>query len=76
MIVDFDKNPSNSIIYTSSIILGYLKDEGNSRNIDDIFKFCSEQKMEYSMFFLSIDWLYLIGVVEKINERNELVLCV
>lgn len=75
MIVDFDRSPSNSIIYTSSIILDYLKDRKNSRYLDDVFRYCSEKNMEYSAFFLSIDWLYLIGVVEKINERNELILC-
>ncbi|EGT4907920.1 hypothetical protein NMF83_14860 [Clostridioides difficile] len=75
MIVDFDKSPSNSIIYTSSIILDYLKDEKKSRDLEALFRYCLERKMEYSMFFLSIDWLYLIGVVETINERSELVLC-
>ena len=75
MIVDFDNDPRNSIIYTSGVILSYLKDRKNSRNLDDVFKYCSSVKMEYSIFFLSIDWLYLVGIIKEINERNELVLC-
>lgn len=75
MIIDFDNNPSNSIIYTSSIIMDYLNDKKKSRNLDDIFKYCSKHRMEYSLFFLSIDWLYLIGVIKEINQRNEVILC-
>lgn len=75
MIVDFDNDPRNSIIYTSGKILSYLKDRSNSRNLDDVFKYCSSIKMEYSIFFLSIDWLYLVGIIKEINERNELILC-
>lgn len=75
MIVDFDNSPSNSIIYTSSIIMNYLSDKKKSRDLDDIFKYCSEHKMEYSIFFLSIDWLYLVGVIKEINKENEVILC-
>lgn len=74
MIVDFNRSPSNSVIYTASIILDYLKNEKNSKVLDDIFKYCSNKHMEYSLFILSIDWLYLIGVIKKINDRNEVVL--
>lgn len=75
MIVDFNRSPSNSIIYTSSIILEYLKNENNSKYLDDIFNYCTSRNMEYSNFFLSIDWLYLIGIVDKINDRDEVILC-
>lgn len=75
MIVDFDDDPRNSIIYSSSIILSYLKCKENSKSLDNIFKYCLKKKMEYSVFFLSIDWLFLLGIIKEINERNELVLC-
>ncbi|NFO57258.1 hypothetical protein FDB39_10195 [Clostridium botulinum] len=74
MIVDFDNDPRNSIIYSSSIILAYLKSEKNSKKLNNVFKYCLNKKMEYSVFFLSIDWLFLLGVIKEINERNELVL--
>ncbi|MEJ8553537.1 ABC-three component system middle component 6 [Tepidibacter sp. Z1-5] len=75
MIVDFDNDPRNSIIYTSSIILSYLKCESNSKNLDDLCRYCLNGKMEYSIFFLSIDWMFLVGIIKEINKRNEVVLC-
>lgn len=75
MLVNFDDDPRNSLIYTSSIILDYLKCKSNSRNFDDLFKYCMDKKMEYSLFFLSIDWLYLVGVINEINKRNEVIFC-
>lgn len=75
MIVNFDSDPRNSIIYTSSVILSYLKQKGVSRKMDNLCKYCFDQKMEYSIFFLSIDWMYLVGIIKEINERNELILC-
>lgn len=75
MIVDFNSSPSNSLIYTSGIILNYLKcDNGNNR-LEDIFKYCMLRKMEYSTFFLSLDWLFLLGIIKKINESDEVILC-
>ncbi|MFT5875300.1 MAG: hypothetical protein ACI8WT_004283 [Clostridium sp.] len=75
MIVNFDSDPRNSVIYTSSIILSYLKRKGISKKLDDVSLHCFNLKMEYSLFFLSIDWMYLVGIIKEINERNELILC-
>ncbi|WP_423753759.1 ABC-three component system middle component 6 [Clostridium perfringens] len=75
MLVNFDDDPRNSLLYTVSIILEYLKCKSNSRNFDDLFKYCMDNKMEYSLFFLSIDWLYLVRVIKEINKRNEVILC-
>lgn len=75
MIVNFDTHPQNSIIYTSSIILSYLKNNNGLADFEDLYKYCMNTKMEYSVFILSIDWMYLIGLIKEINNRNELVLC-
>ncbi|WP_297427923.1 ABC-three component system middle component 6 [Clostridium sp.] len=75
MIVDFNSDPKNSIIYTSSIILEYLKSNTDSQNIENIFKYCMLKQMDYSTFFLSVDWLFLIGVIKEINDENEVILC-
>ncbi|GEM_PF-2888806 len=75
MLVNFDEDPRNSLIYTVSIILNYLKSKNNSKNFDDLFKHCMDKRIEYSLFFLSIDWLYLVGVIREINKRNEVILC-
>ena len=75
MIVNFDSDPRNSIIYTSSVIISYLKKKGVSKKLDALSQYCFNRKMEYSIFFLSIDWMYLVGIIKEINERNELILC-
>lgn len=75
MIVDFDSDPRNSIVYTSSLILDYLKDENNSRDIHELCRYCLNLNMNYSILFLTIDWMYLLGIVREINDRNEVVLC-
>jgi len=75
VLVNFDEDPRNSLIYTVSIILNYLKSKNNSKNFDDLFKHCMDKRIEYSLFFLSIDWLYLVGVIREINKRNEVILC-
>lgn len=49
MIVDFNKNPFSSIIYTSNIIISYLKDIKNSRHINNIYSFCMNEDMNYKI---------------------------
>ncbi|BDU84297.1 ABC-three component system middle component 6 [Clostridium perfringens] len=75
MIVNFDEDPRNSIIYTASLIIKYLKEDESHRNFEELFRYCMNTKMEYSIFILSIDWLYLIGIIKEINEKNEVILC-
>lgn len=75
MIVDFEKDPQNSIIYTASIILFFLRDNGGTVDIEELYDYCKKKGMEYSIFVLTIDWLFLIELIEKINDRNEVVLC-
>lgn len=74
MIIDFDKNPSKSIIYTAAIILDFLK-SNNTRNLDTVLEFALSKNIDYALIFLSIDWLFLTGIIDKINNRNELILC-
>lgn len=75
MLVNFDDDPRNSLVYTVGVILEYLRDNSSLKNFDDLFKHCMDKKMEYSLFFLSIDWLYLVGIIKEINERNEVIFC-
>jgi Fe2+ or Zn2+ uptake regulation protein len=75
MIVDFESSPKDSIIYSSGIVLKYLKSKGSSKNIEDLFKLCKMEDLNYATFFLAIDWLFLIGVIKEINDKNEVVLC-
>jgi len=75
LIVDFENNPKNSIIYSTSIVLSYLKRTSGKADFDELYQHCKDFKMEYSIFILSIDWMYLVGIISEINEQNEVVLC-
>lgn len=75
MIVDYENSPKNSILYAGSIMLSYLKGNGRVVTFNDLYKYCKHQKMEYSIFILTVDWLFLIGVIKEINGKNEVVLC-
>jgi hypothetical protein len=75
MLVNFDDDPRNSLVYTVGVILEYLRHNSSPKNFDDLFKHCMDKKVEYSLFFLSIDWLYLVGIIKEINERNEVIFC-
>lgn len=74
MIVNYDEDPRNSLIYTAGVVLDFLTIESGVKKFDDLYRYCMESKMEYALFFLSIDWLYLIGVIKEINERNEVII--
>lgn len=75
MIVDCENSPQNSILYAGSVMISYLKKNGPIVAFNDLYKHCKGRKMEYSIFILTVDWLFLIGFVKEINERNEVVLC-
>lgn len=75
MIVNFESNPKNSIIYSSSIMLKYFKKRKSNINLEDLYSFCISKNMEYSIFILTIDWLFLIKIINRIDEKNEVVLC-
>jgi len=72
MIVNYENEPKNSIIYTSSIIISTLN--RGIININNINEHCNKLGMEPSLFFLSIDWLYLIGYIKSINTKNEVII--
>lgn len=74
MLVNFDDNPKNSIVFTASVILEYLKSNKNGNDFNELYNYCMEQKMEYSLFFLSLDWLYILGIIKEIDEGNEVII--
>ncbi len=74
MLVNYDDNPRNSIVFTASLILDYLISDKYNNDFNELYNYCMEYKMEYSLFFLSLDWLYIIGIIKEINERNEVII--
>ncbi|MGD1818014.1 MAG: ABC-three component system middle component 6 [Pleomorphochaeta sp.] len=75
MLVNYESAPKNSILYSSSIVISYLKKNNNKSDYENLFSFCKSKKMEYSIFILTIDWLYLVNIIKQLNEFNEVILC-
>ena len=75
MIVNYESNPINSIIYTASIILETLKKSNGRISFNMLHDYCLNKQMEYSIFILTLDWMFLVGLIKEINEHNEVVLC-
>ncbi len=73
MLVNYDDNPQKSILYTSSVIFEYLKFKNNN-NFHELYEYCIDRGMEYSLFLLSLDWLYILGIIKNINERDEVII--
>lgn len=67
MIINYDSNPSNSIYYTAACIYKYIIEK--SSNYDDVYNyFIRNINKHQTMFFLSLDYLYLINKINKIEE--------
>lgn len=74
MIVNFDNEPQNSLLYTAAIIINYLKSAKDKLKFEDLYNYCIDRQMENSLFYLSIDWLYLIDIIKEINDNGEVIL--
>jgi hypothetical protein len=74
MVVNFDNEPQNSLLYTAAIIINYLKSKKNRIEFEDLYSYCSDRQMENSLFYLSLDWLYLIDVIKEITNDGEVIL--
>lgn len=74
MLLPDNIHPEISIYYNGSIILKELK----LKTIQQIFELYQKVKninnMSFSIFMLSLDWLYLIDIV-KIDEKGWIELC-
>jgi hypothetical protein len=75
MVVNFDNEPQNSLLYTAAIIINYLKSKKNRIEFEELYSYCSDRQMENSLFYLSLDWLYLIDVIKEITNDGEVILC-
>lgn len=66
MILNKDINPENSLYYIGSLIINELT-KSESKNFDflELYRgIQNSQMISMNMFTLSLDWLYLNGVVD------------
>lgn len=73
MILPNPVSPENSLYYTGSIVLKILSayTELDLSLLYDKVK--SETSMSYELFILTLDWLFLIDAISKID--NKIILC-
>lgn len=69
MIIDKNINPERDLYYLGGILIDVLSK--NKENIDyiDLYRqFCKEQHITINLFSLTLDWLFILGLVDNGKE--------
>lgn len=74
MLLPDNIHPDNSIYYNASFVLQILQTQKTQKLFDLYQKVKEKQNMSFSIFLLSIDWLYLLDLV-ILKESGEIQLC-
>lgn len=64
MLLPKDIHPKDSLYYNGGIIINVLKSFSDIEFMDLFYETKKRQEMSVSIFVLSLDWLYLAGLVE------------
>lgn len=75
MINGKDIHPERSIYYLGAILIEVLKalTDKELNSISLFHKFCEREKVSIEMFTLTLDWLFLLGLVK--NDRGQIKKC-
>ncbi len=75
MLILTERNPETSLYYLGSEILKILSEQGSDLYLSEIYKFISKKNMiGLNRVILSLDWLYMIGLVEE-SKEGKITLC-
>lgn len=67
MIINYDSNPNNSIYYMAAILYKYIIDISN--DFENVYSFFVKNiNKNQLVFFLSLDFLFLINKINIIKE--------
>lgn len=70
MLLPRDILPTNSLYFVGGYVISSLK-ENNNIKLLELYLITKEKiKVSISIFILSLDWLFLIGVVMENKEGN------
>ncbi len=71
MIKGKDIHPERSIYYLGAILIEIMKiaSDKDLNSISLFHKFCEKEKVSIEMFTLTLDWLFLLGLVESDKGR-------
>ena len=75
MIINKDTNPEKDIYYLGAKVIDVISHHKNKElNFFDIFEeIVKTEKISVHLFSLTLDWLFLIGVIDK--KSNKLYKC-
>ncbi|MGL4209877.1 MAG: ABC-three component system middle component 6 [Candidatus Adiutrix sp.] len=74
MLLPDNVHPELSIYYNGALILHTLKKENKQPVVELFERIREESGMSFSVFVLSLDWLYLIDAA-KVNTSGVVELC-
>lgn len=74
MLLPDNIHPENSIYYNGAIVLEVLQKQPNQNLLTLFERIKSKRNMSFSVFILSLDWLYLINLA-VLNANGEVELC-
>lgn len=75
MLILTERNPETSLYYLGSEILRILSEQDSDLYLSEIHKLISKKNIiGLNRVILSLDWLYMIGLVEESNE-GKITLC-
>jgi len=75
MLILTERNPETSLYYLGSEILRILSEQDSDLYLSEIYKLISKKNIiGLNRVILSLDWLYMIGLVEESNE-GKITLC-
>lgn len=70
MINDKNTNPQRDLYYLGGIVIDILHQTSENENFFDVFeKVRKREPISINLFSLTLDWLYLLGIVNFENGR-------
>lgn len=79
MIIPRGTQPDKSLYAIGATTIGVLKASAASEHdLDDLYSRFDKkhsQKINFSYFLYAIDWLYLIGLVDRNEKNNRIIKC-
>ena len=74
MLLPDNIHPEHSIYYNGAIVLQSLQKQSNQGILDLFQNVRQKRKMNFSLFILCLDWLFLINAA-ILNQEGEIELC-
>ena len=75
MIVSKDTNPERDVYYLGAMIIELISDSDREIDFFDLFRKMNEsEKVSMSLYSLTLDWLFIIGVIDN-SQKGQILRC-